>query len=553
MSQNKNSRSNTRNYYFGFKQKNGGGPSETLNYKDKIDKVDDIDIYQNKNISEKEYYGDMIDNLDAIIAYDDSEKLSPPTPRHNAVYEIKDNLDAMIAYDPESDIKPPYKKQPPQVRMIIGNLVNDSEVESMGWRRKLANAISSGDLKIDQCNLTQWLTDFKVLGKSSASNTSVVLASTHNYHLNRGVSIKIAYKGGEDNSLDIERGFYKIFFDFIQQQFFSPNVVTFYASFSCSTKEFRKIMTKENKLKDLYKEDQLLNKLIWDDTHKDDRETLNFLVIERTQGNALAKMLPQLTGNELKSVLFQIIYTFEVFNRLGLRHNDAHLGNIFIDILDGGSPVGDAIYATEVGVFKIDVTKMVKFFDLDLASTQLNCDKKGTPKINNAYIDIINELKHYDLCKNTKLDGEMCDEYGMCNNDLNEYFDSFLTLGNIMKQLINLVGPKPKDTSQRYAALKFLQSHVGSDLFKTKFSFPFHLGKEFYQDTRDQNRSYKPHSKNFEMSSPYEMLKDPYFNELKLNTIEFRKNCQHIPVYQLPKLYGDCSPNEIIPDSCFKK
>jgi hypothetical protein len=463
------------------------------------------------------------------------------TPDKNSVTKVK---------KPAKIIQAPFKKQPPQVKMIIGNLVKGDVKESLPWRRKLAEAISSGRLAIDKCNLAQWLNNFKVLGKCSASNTSVVLASTSDEDLQRGVSVKIAYKGGDDNSLDIERGFYKIYFDFIQEQFFSPNVVTFYASFSCPTKEFRKIMTKENHLRDLYRTDQILNKEMWDQANQTDRETLEFLVIERTQGKTLHDLLFKLTADQLKSVLFQIIYTFAVFNRLGLRHNDAHLGNIFIDSLDENTPISHAIYGVDKNfIFKIDMRRMVKLFDLDLSGTQFDCNQKEKSGINKNYYGIIDELDHYDLCQNTKLEGSFCDDYGLCNDDDgNQYFDSFLTLGNIWSQLKYY---KPKGASYD-GEIKFIESHIGLDLLKTNFSFPFHLGKPQRENIY---RSYKPHKIECSMDSPFVMLKDSYFESMKIDNDSFRNECQNLPVYHLP--LAEDAPNnywdDIIPDSCFQK
>ena len=427
-------------------------------------------------------------------------------------------------------------QKPPQIKMIIGNLIHGNVKESLQWRRKLGDAIKSGELKIQNCNLPQWLNNFKVLGKCSASDTSVVLAHTKDPKLQRGVSLKISYPGGYDNSLEIERGFYKIYFDFIQEQFFSPNVVTFYASFTCNTNDFRKIMTKDNNLSDLYKEQQILNKNQFESADEEDRKHLEVLIIERTQGVILKNA--KLTNEDWVNVLFQILYTFEVFNRLGLRHNDAHLGNIFIDSLDSSSPVSKAIYAVDKdSIFKVNLQKMVKLFDLDLSGSY--CD---LAYIHPNYEEVLQSINEEGLCENTKLSDDFCSAYGLCN-DRNIYFDTFLTLGMIT-QLRNC------PTFVR----EFIFRHIDIELLSVEFEFPFHLGSPL---NRSQYFSFSPTKY---MSAPAAMLQDEIFEPLKIDKNTFATACTEIPVYHLPlNIKNDGEPqdanywHEVIPETCYEK
>jgi len=398
----------------------------------------------------------------------------------------------------------------PQVRMIIGNLVTGDEKYSLQWRRKLGDAIKDGSLKINNCNIQEWLTNFKVLGKCSQSDTSVVLANTNIPELDRGVSLKISSdEYAYDNSLYIERGFYKVFFDFIQEQFFSPNIVTFYGSFTCSTKEFRKIITEDNGLSGLYKMGQILDKYDFPPS-SDARDNLEILIIERTEGITLktAKM----SEEQWINVLFQIIYTFEVFNRLGLRHNDAHHNNIFIDDIPKSSKISEAIYAVDLdNFFKIDMTKMAKLFDLDLSGAM--CDDYT---IHPQYKGIIQNLSGNNLCENTKLQETMlCSSYGLCN-DRNIYFDTFLTLG-----YISIHPDCPQSITD------FILRNVNIDLFKTDFEFLYRLGKPL----SDLKASYVPKGS---MKTPFDMLHDPIFDHLKIPIENIESSCKTIPFYHLP-------------------
>jgi hypothetical protein len=398
----------------------------------------------------------------------------------------------------------------PQVRMIIGNLVTGNEDNSLQWRRKLGDAIKDGSLKIDYCNFQEWLTNFKVLGKCSQSDTSVVLANTMNLPgLDRGVSLKISSdEYAYDNSLYIERGFYKIFFDFIQEQFFSPNVVTFYGSFTCSTNNFRNIITDDNGLTGLYKSGQILDKFDFA-PQNDGRENLEILIIEKTEGVTLKNA--KMTEEEWINVLFQIIYTFEVFNRLGLRHNDAHHNNIFIDTIPESSKISESIYAVDLDNFyKINMNKIVKIFDMDLSGAMCNIND-----IHPEYKGIIQNLSSNNLCENTKLMEGMCSAYGLCN-DRNIYFDTFLSLGYMTKR------PNCPQT-----VIDFILRNINIDLFETEFEFLYRLGSPLSTGSS----SYVPKNS---MKTPFEMLHDPIFNHLKIPIENIENSCKTIPFYHLP-------------------
>lgn len=69
------------------------------------------------------------------------------------------------------------------------------------------------------------------------------------------------------------------------------------------------------------------------------------------------------TAVEIYSVLFQIFYTLECFNQIHIRHNDLHMGNIYIETQ---IPNQNFIYFTSPDTyFVIPVTNLVKIYDFD--------------------------------------------------------------------------------------------------------------------------------------------------------------------------------------------
>lgn len=544
-------------------------------------------------------------------------------------------------------------RQPAQVKIALGNLAGGDQ--SLEWRRRLRTAILNGQLTINMCDLPAYLTGFNVLNKTSSSESSVVLAKTTNG--NMGVSLKMSYDGSygnTQNSLDIEQGFYRYFFEFIQQQYFSPNVVTYFASFSCDFANVMDVIGATAALQPLTTEDTqilsmasladhitskyckeadlefasvvlgvfiktrienfLANKaalmsdvMLGDDPVGDDNEDdddniddeatvmdvdamlldelanpkptpymtvselkglltdsnlrmtflywlnsnyrwlqenypddderegvldeakkvdfrklsttidevkVNFLAIERTQGRTLKKM-KNATEDEWRSMLFQILYTFEVFNRLGLRHNDAHQENIFVD--DMGTDTY-AIYSLDAeSSFIVNVRNFVKVFDLDLSSTV--CRQH---QLHPAYDGLVKQLTDNDLCTNRKLsNGNFCADYGICN-DVNRAYDSYLTLGMIYKFQEAL----PESVRQ------FIQRCIPSTQLLEKgdtLGYPYHLGSPM---NSNKPVSYTPRPT--EVVPTYQMLMDDFFAPLRMKTSQLAPECRLVPSYHLP-------------------
>jgi hypothetical protein len=120
------------------------------------------------------------------------------------------------------------------------------------------------------------------------------------------------------------------------------------------------------------------------------------------------------TLNEFKNILFQLIYTFYCFDKIGIRHNDSHLGNILIQDLGQSQTFYFQIGSKYVKM----VTKYkVLIFDWDHGSIS---NEKGI-RISTEK-DTSNPITNYLLQDyQTKIVG-ICPQYG-CNK-YNQGFDT---------------------------------------------------------------------------------------------------------------------------------
>ena len=100
---------------------------------------------------------------------------------------------------------------------------------------------------------------------------------------------------------------------------------------------------------------------------------LNVLIIEMGRGLSLGDMLAKLPSKKLpigdeRRMLFQVFYTVAVFEAYGLRHNDLHPGNIFIDTTKRTLPT--VYFTTETTYHVINTDGMyVKLYDFDHGTT----------------------------------------------------------------------------------------------------------------------------------------------------------------------------------------
>ncbi len=333
-------------------------------------------------------------------------------------------------------------------------------VDTPEWRLELADKIASGDIVVryPQCDMSK-LRHLEPISKNSASLTGIILATHDNgnepprdivFKASFGLTTKrlpqkkYSMRNGfeYDNSLPIERLNYEYVANSMIRKRWSPNVASYVAAFQCTPSDLR--VPTDEKLKILYN-------TMYASDHKScvsvkcavekerdnlifDLNRVNVLMTERMYGQKLESWIQKRHSlKEWKSVLFQILYTLECFNRIGFRHNDLHLGNIFIeDIPD--APEFTLYSITERTIKGRTCMKVhtrgheVRIYDFDRST--LSCEKTSNyADIVIPYIQKMAEMSGGTVksCMNTRLRFH-CEREGACE-EKNQKFDAFTVLG----------------------------------------------------------------------------------------------------------------------------
>ena len=104
------------------------------------------------------------------------------------------------------------------------------------------------------------------------------------------------------------------------------------------------------------------------------------MVITQPGGNLFDSKFKKLTPLERKTVMFQLLYTLYVFERLKISHGDLHSGNLFIVDVEPTT----LCYLVEGVQYRFTTTKLLKIYDFD----QSNISATTNIKVNNENITI---------------------------------------------------------------------------------------------------------------------------------------------------------------------
>jgi hypothetical protein len=137
-----------------------------------------------------------------------------------------------------------------------------------------------------------------------------------------------------------------------------------------------------------------------------------FTIIELGIGYKFENLIKRLSEAEFKQIVFQLFYTLRQLYLTGIRHNDIHLGNVWINILP--QPIRMIYFITDNQYAIIETKYIVKVYDFDMSAF-------FTENIRNTRLN----QAGYDMCGN----------YGTCEND-NERFD--------LLTVLYLIGTYPK-------------------------------------------------------------------------------------------------------------
>jgi len=336
---------------------------------------------------------------------------------------------------------------------------------------------------MNKCDIGSWLKDANVLKKTSASDSAVILGrflTPSNILISNGIVVKLSFaakKTSKDNSLETEICIYSKVMNQLVKNHITPNVITYIGSFQCPNFYQQLDNNKYPFLKDVLKQMENIenDNMGKGDTY--DFNTAQVLIIERGTGGPLIDNFNNYIIEEWRSILFQTLYTFYIFSIIGLKHNDNHLGNIWIDKVEKRT----ATYIVDSNHFRIPVTNLVKIFDFDLSYF------KGCPK---------NLKIYYNFCK----------KYGMCN-DNNTKFDVFIFLCGIYSHFL-----MQNNTPAKIFVINFIESVIDKKLLNTKWDF--HCRMCSFDKKHECRGPYTPSDK--EMIPVFKMLGNdiflPYLN-----------------------------------------
>lgn len=177
-----------------------------------------------------------------------------------------------------------------------------------------------------------------------------------------------------DEAVLYEIAVYKHFFQYMLDHNITPNIPFYYAGNVCKS-------WFSNNTVQLYSE-------------KMAGKTLHELIVASQFTNA-----PYFW----RTIFFQIIYTLLCFQQLGIRHNDLHIGNIFVD----PQITGVLRYYTAKDKFYTVVLSgigLVKIFDMDLASVDCDNGLPGLEQLYSSFREELEELGEFTKgCKNPKV------------------------------------------------------------------------------------------------------------------------------------------------------
>jgi serine/threonine protein kinase len=204
---------------------------------------------------------------------------------------------------------------------------------------------------------------------------------------------------------------------------------------------------------------------------------VHFMVTEiKEKSDTVHKLFDEFNDEEMRSMIFQVIYNLHRMEKMGWQHNDLHTGNILVD---RGYPDEIEIYVIEEKIYNIPLHKNnVLFFDWDYGYIE------GNP--------------------NKFIDEHVCESFGICSN-VNAKFDLYIFLAHLYDRLIYY-----KRRNIENKGWSDLNTFIIRVLGEKKFP-----GERAHRicDLKDGKCSPFPKGEPQSIMSPLEALQDPYFDE----------------------------------------
>ena len=268
-------------------------------------------------------------------------------------------------------------------------------------------------LTTTECNLRASLSNIRVLqGKESASNSVILFglvaprASEKRWGASgENVILKVTWAAWDPlwNSLKVELAIYQNVITSLVNNRHTPNLIAYLGYPPCNGVTLAQFETGWKGVTKGEFEDEM-NKIDDDEFQKD--AGFRVLVLEKSGGITMNYWIGRdgasRTLREVLAVFFQLFYTLLCFTHIGLRHNDLHYGNIFIE--DMGREVTLYFARGPDSYVELKTRWIPKIYDWDRGS-----------------------ILHPAVPRNLDLDMNYCQDYGQCA-DWNPKADAYQVL-----------------------------------------------------------------------------------------------------------------------------
>jgi hypothetical protein len=220
-------------------------------------------------------------------------------------------------------------------------------------REKVCDMINN----ISNCELKDSIKDIRSMEKDSGSNADMFKARIEDYD----VIIKASYPDEDplNNSLQVETAIYENIITKLVNNSHTPGVISYLGTLKCPL------------------------------PGHDRPDISTLLILEYSHGIPMYKM-KWVSLSDLLSVMFIIIYTLLCFANLGLRHNDLHFGNIFIE--ETKEPVFLFFHLQRDLIVRVKTRYIPKIYDFDTSA-----------------------ILYPSVPRNLMLDAYYCVDFGNCN------------------------------------------------------------------------------------------------------------------------------------------
>jgi hypothetical protein len=280
--------------------------------------------------------------------------------KKNVLASKKQNKYKVIPVEKQLHLLKP-KKAPKGTKKKVTK-VHDKESGTKYDQHDLDYRLALGDalfydksITVNYCDLAAVVTKPILPPKDSQSNTIILLGKLNWRYIGRQaekdldyifnavadksrlksasdeVVLKIGFKTNrpaDDNSLEVERIIYEKLIRNMPAFHYTPNVILPLGFYECTSFGAKVASMKNQQTK------KTLQKYVTD-LKKEyggvyDYDTIEVVMMEKGKGSTLWNWFDKHPLVEWYSIIFQTLFTLEVFNHFNLRHNDLHANNIWI-------------------------------------------------------------------------------------------------------------------------------------------------------------------------------------------------------------------------------